>query len=440
MLLPLLAACGGGDGRPSVTFEASGTANEAYVEYGPADTESGREGMLVALPWAVTVRLEPGASFAVHVADVSDGGTVRCAVSRDETIIGSAEGEMFAACSGTLAGADAPDDATDLFTGLSDTFTADFALPREALPGGPPSLIFLGDAVGAHEIQLVDGETVEPAPLTERFPGRCPTWSPDGTRLVFGSGGTDRSLFVMDVATGGIIRVTDPATVTPDYCAAWSPDGTELAFAGAPSASPDGPTRLYIAVADGSGARPLTSSRDADLRHTHPTWAPDGSRIAFVATMPGPSDEQPFDDAIMAIAPDGTGLTLIGDPVDAVGDLAWSPTGDALLFVCRSPNVAVVRSGLCLMSADGSSQRNLTDGTYAAIARGTWSADGDAVLFVARRDERKSIFLLTLDGLLYRILDLDPAVLDAHEGFVNAYPPVEPRYDAAAPIVVALPD
>ena len=49
---------------------------------------------------------------------------------------------------------------------------------------------------------------------------------------------------------------------------------------------------------------------------------------------------EPVDDAIMAIAPDGSGLTLIGDPVDTIADLDWSPAGDQLLFVCRAVSPA----------------------------------------------------------------------------------------------------
>lgn len=434
----LLAACG--SGTPSITYEVSGTGGEAFVEYGPADTITGREGMTVTLPWTLTVEVQPGDSFAVHVADVGDAGRVRCSVRRGDTVIGSAEGEVFAACTGSIYDpAEYAGDA-DSFTGLSDTFPAEFALPVEAIPDGPPSLIFLGDEAESFEIQVYDEQSPFPAPLTESFPGRCPVWSPDGTRLAFGSGGSVRALYVMDATTGAITRLTDPAAVVPDYCAAWSPDGAQLVFGGVPAAAADDPSHLYIAAADGSGVRRLTNNSEAEVGYRTPSWAPDGSRIAFVSSMPGPSDAEPIDDAIMAIAPDGSGLTLIGDPVDTIADLDWSPAGDQLLFVCRAADVAVQRSGLCLMSADGSSQRNLTDGTYTEMELGDWSAAGDAVLFVARRNSQRSILMLTLDGLLYRIWDVNPFAMDAYNGFVEAYPAVARRYDRFTPIPIALPD
>src|SRR5258708_471538 len=55
---------------------------------------------------------------------------------------------------------------------------------------------------------------------------------------------------------------------------AWSPDGMEIAF----TSTRDGNQELYVAAADGSNVRRLTSDAGLDA---HPTWSPDGRRLAF---------------------------------------------------------------------------------------------------------------------------------------------------------------
>jgi hypothetical protein len=141
-------------------LEVTGTATEAFIEFGPADTDTGRAALTVTLPWTLTLELEPGDTFSLHVADVADGGTVRCTVSRGETVVGSAEGEVFAACAGEIYDPAEYAGDTESFAGLSDAFPADFALPASAMPDGPPALTFLGDAADAFEIQVLDERTL----------------------------------------------------------------------------------------------------------------------------------------------------------------------------------------------------------------------------------------------------------------------------------------
>ena len=61
---------------------------------------------------------------------------------------------------------------------------------------------------------------------------------------------------------------------------AWSPDGSTIAFASKRSGNFD----LYAMSADGSGTRPLTSTKDDDVQ---PDWSPDGKRIVFARGSPG---------------------------------------------------------------------------------------------------------------------------------------------------------
>jgi dipeptidyl aminopeptidase/acylaminoacyl peptidase len=97
----------------------------------------------------------------------------------------------------------------------------------------------------------------------------------DGSGIVLGK---RTHLFSVDVSTGTFTTLVGGDLEVDG--AAWSPDGRRLAFL----RSRDGQQRhrndLWIADADGSGARQLTHDL-ASIKHL--AWSPDGSRIALEA-------------------------------------------------------------------------------------------------------------------------------------------------------------
>ncbi len=104
------------------------------------------------------------------------------------------------------------------------------------------------------------------------------TWSPDGSRIAFASSlafgdlggqGFSRHLYVVNRNGSGLVRLT-----LLDYGAApsWSPDGTKIVYE-SQCCSTDF-TEIKVRIADGSGVVTLREGR-------HPSWSPDGSRIAF---------------------------------------------------------------------------------------------------------------------------------------------------------------
>lgn len=104
-----------------------------------------------------------------------------------------------------------------------------------------------------------------------------PSWSPDGTQLVF-SGSRDQrgGLFVVDVAERSVdtLANTPVSARNPD----WSPDGERIAFVGLDNAGTS-PSVYTLHLDDGSSRR-LTSD---DLPANVPRWSPDGERVMFWA-------------------------------------------------------------------------------------------------------------------------------------------------------------
>ena len=133
------------------------------------------------------------------------------------------------------------------------------------------------------------------------------------------------------------------------------------------SAGSHGHEDIYVVNADGTGLRKLTDDPAADF---DPTWAPDGTRIAYRHETSGDSTAE-----IYVMNADGSHRRNLTRRAGQDHAPAWSPDGRRIVF-------ASTRGGLLpaiwVLNADGSHQRRLSklDGEYPA-----WSPDGKRIAF-----------------------------------------------------------
>lgn len=140
-----------------------------------------------------------------------------------------------------------------------------------------------------------------------------PAWSPDGTALAYTwwPPGAAPTVVVNTLDGRPVRRLVPPEGDVHNTLPAYSPDGTKIAFGSTRSGNWD----IWVANADGSGLKNLTAtSRRTD---NAPTWSPDGTKIAFT------SDRSGGVRLYVMNAEDGLGLDVINTGGD-VDRPTWS--------------------------------------------------------------------------------------------------------------------
>ncbi len=157
---------------------------------------------------------------------------------------------------------------------------------------------------------------------------RYPTWSPDGTHLLFFSNALGQ-FDIYSIAPDGTdsVRLTSSEGILPAY----SPDGTQILFSGSSQRN------LFLMNADGSETRRITQGPRMDR---NAVWSPDGTQAAFVGLVNGAQHNGHFvfmlDMSCLRLSDCATQPSLSWPGFRFQGMPQWSPDGRYLAFVAQS--------------------------------------------------------------------------------------------------------
>ncbi|HLZ29884.1 MAG TPA: hypothetical protein VKV73_21400 [Chloroflexota bacterium] len=230
--------------------------------------------------------------------------------------------------------------------------------------------------------------------------------------LDLGAGG-GRILFVKD----GDLWVLDTSGARPLASGgtfaqpSWAPDGTGLAYVYRGTNFAD----IFVTDDQGQNQTRLTNSQSTILDNNdwnfRPAWSPDGTQIAYVSDK-----STAFPVLWLMSAIDGSGRHMLATPglnqVEAFDAVAWSPDGSQLaLTVFTQPGptqIALLPIGATGRQSAGHTLTDLPGGALdpAWAPDGSWLAfagrDGYAVEMFAVQPDGTSVTKLTSDGQLAR--------------------------------------
>ena len=278
-----------------------------------------------------------------------------------------------------------------------------------ALGGGTSQIVLASTRSGIPQLYLVNADGTDLTQLTIMERGACqPSWSPDGSQLVFISPCLGRadffetiynesSLYIINADGSGLKQLT-PAPGS-DFEPAWSPDGTRIAF----TSVRGGFRQIYSLDIETLEVSLLTNTTSA-IESSQPAWSPDGTKIAYMARRVGAYQ-------IWSMNADGQEAVQLSHSGQELWDYlpSWSPDGRTVFFNQRRPGA--FRPWLMQLDYQNLEQEPRRMNFVTPIEDVSFSPDGYWLVFEGMDNEgNREIYYMTVAGSGRTRLTNDPKI------------------------------
>jgi serine/threonine protein kinase/Tol biopolymer transport system component len=263
-----------------------------------------------------------------------------------------------------------------------------------------------GDKLFSGAIMIKSTDSADP-PAQLVADGFMPTWSPDGKQLAFMRvAGEAFNLWAVkalggeakQLTNGGVLRASYSVlpynrTQTSDF--AWSPDSSRIVY----GSQKTGTQNLWLISADGTNETQLTNN-DADILLYSPLWSSDGKSIAYTSKTNKAVDGKLINRAWVIDVETKTTRTVF-QADNFLRLLGWSEDGKGLIVAsvygkvggAPLPEIAIVEIAL----ASGE-QHLLAKLRSAYLYNIHLSADARMMAYVAQQDGKDNLWLMPARG------------------------------------------
>lgn len=231
---------------------------------------------------------------------------------------------------------------------------------------GPIAFITDDAATGISDIATVSPRGRGLVRLTDTGDAWSPSWSPDGTKIVYEDHvDGDGDIYVMDRDGGNVVNLTETSEAD-EASPEWSPNGRWIVFTSDRAHHDRSLFDIYKMRPNGNRVQRLTRNRVQDWT---PTWSPNSRRIAFVRITNV--------EHIFVMRADGSRVrNVTGEDDGANPD--WSPNGKRIAY--QSLNSDGGEVDVYTIRPDGSRMRRLTRGG-GNEQNPSWSPSGRRIAF-----------------------------------------------------------